>query len=259
MTLLDHCIQSLRAHHDLLAALVGGMDEEGLASPSGASEWSIADVLSHLGSGAEIMLVPISAGIEGEPATGQDNQAVWDRFNAAPPAEQASWFVQHDERLVETLESLSHEQRGSIRVELGFLPEPVLLEVAVGMRLNEIALHTWDVTAGLDASATLDEAAAELLVELYAGSLGFVLGFSGHADVIEDPAVVAVLGHGLVVDETVLIVNDPPIAPTARFSGEREAFVRLIGGRLGPAYTPEDVTVSGNVTLDDLRRVFPGY
>jgi hypothetical protein len=34
---------------------------------------------------------------------------------------------------------------------------------------------------------------------------------------------------------------------------------RLLTGRLTPPFTPEDVTVTGNVGLDDLRRVFPGY
>jgi len=30
-------------------------------------------------------------------------------------------------------------------------------------------------------------------------------------------------------------------------------------GRLSPRWTPAGVAVSGNVGLDDLRRVFPGY
>ena len=33
----------------------------------------------------------------------------------------------------------------------------------------------------------------------------------------------------------------------------------LVGGRLRPVNTPERVKVTGTVTLDDLRRVFPGY
>ena len=46
---------------------------------------------------------------------------------------------------------------------------------------------------------------------------------------------------------------------TATFAGPLEAALRLLGGRLAPASTPADVDVTGNVTLDDLRRVFPGY
>ena len=47
--------------------------------------------------------------------------------------------------------------------------------------------------------------------------------------------------------------------PTASFTGPLEAAIRLIAGRLGPAYTPTDLTVTGNVTLEDLRTVFPGF
>jgi hypothetical protein len=35
--------------------------------------------------------------------------------------------------------------------------------------------------------------------------------------------------------------------------------VRLIYGRLGPGHTPAGVEVTGNITLDDLRAVFPGF
>jgi hypothetical protein len=41
--------------------------------------------------------------------------------------------------------------------------------------------------------------------------------------------------------------------------GPADAVARLISGRLTPRWTPGGVSVSGNVDLDDLRRVFPGY
>ena len=50
-----------------------------------------------------------------------------------------------------------------------------------------------------------------------------------------------------------------PADPTATFAGPLEAAIRLIGGRLRPATTPESVKVTGALSLDDLRRVFPGY
>ena len=47
-------------------------------------------------------------------------------------------------------------------------------------------------------------------------------------------------------------------APTATYDGPLEAVVRLLTGRLSPEHTPADVSVSGHVTLDELRQVFPG-
>ena len=108
----------------------------------------------------------------------EDNQTIWDRWNAASPEEQASWFLEHDERLVAPLEALTPEQRETLTVDLGFLPEPVSLESGVGMRLNEVAAHAWDVRVGVDPDAGLHAESAELLVEHFAGELGFLLGFS---------------------------------------------------------------------------------
>ena len=46
--------------------------------------------------------------------------------------------------------------------------------------------------------------------------------------------------------------------PTATLAGAPGATVRLLSGRLRAPYDAA-VSVSGNVSLDDLRRVFPGY
>jgi len=46
-------------------------------------------------------------------------------------------------------------------------------------------------------------------------------------------------------------------APIGRISDPEVASV--IGGRLTPALTPDTVSVVGNVSLDDLPQVFPGY
>ena len=50
----DPWIGALRHSHDRLQALVGPLDPGQLEQGSYASEWSIAQVLSHLGSQAEI-------------------------------------------------------------------------------------------------------------------------------------------------------------------------------------------------------------
>ena len=66
-------------------------------------------------------------------------------------------------------------------------------------------------------------------------------------------------GYQLVIDEGVRMVQGAAEGATATFRGPLEAAVRLLSGRLQPEYTPENVSVTGNVTLEDLRRVFPGY
>lgn len=254
--LVDRTITALRTEHDVLATLLPNLPDASFEAPSGAAGWTIAHVLSHLGSGAEINRVPIAraAGEDVEPA---DTQAVWARWDAASPLDQAIGFVEHNGRWIETVEALTDEQRDSLTVDLGVLPDPVPLVVALGMRLNEIANHSWDVRVGLDPSALLHAESAEVLLELFRGPLGFILGLSAKPAELTEPTSVAVPGAGLVVDNVVTVVGGVE-APSATFEGPHEAFIRLLNGRLKEPYA-DGVAVEGNVTLDALRRVFPGY
>jgi uncharacterized protein (TIGR03083 family) len=260
-TLADRTIAVLRATHDDLAALVPGLTDEQLAGPSGASEWTVAQVLSHLGSGAEIGLATLETALAAGPLAGPGfTESVWDRWNAMTPREQATNFLDHDARLVAAFEPLTPEQRTTAQVDLGFLPEPLPLASFAGMRLNESALHSWDVRVAFDPSAAIAADVAAVLAEHLAGGLGFLVGFIGKADALPEPAVVDIegSGYGLVVTDKVALAS-APADPTATFTGPLEAAIRLVGGRLRPPNTPEKVKVTGAVTLDDLRRAFPGY
>lgn len=255
--LIDRTIAALRTNHNVLGSLVPGLNEAELTGPSGASEWTIAQALSHLGSGAEISVKPIAAAA-GVPVEAEDNESVWARWDAASPLEQAAGFVERDAAYLDVVEALTDEQRASLRIDLGFLPEPVSLGVALGMRLNEVAAHAWDVRVGLDPEARLDPESAAVLLELYAGPLGFVLGFGTKPDRVSDEVRLAVPGGGIVVADEVTVTTDLA-DPTATFHGPAEAVVRLLTGRLKPEFTPDGVEVTGNVALDDLRKVFLGY
>ena len=93
-----------------------GLADEQLAGPSGASEWTVAQVLSHLGNGAEIGLATLERVLADGPAAEPGfNESVWDRWNAMSPRDQATNFLDHDGRLVAAFEGLSAEQRATCR------------------------------------------------------------------------------------------------------------------------------------------------
>jgi hypothetical protein len=78
-------IAALRTGHDSLAERVLEFGDGDLARPSGAAEWDISQVLSHLGSGAEIGRATVQAALDGNPNPGRDFNRVrlaWreDRF-----------------------------------------------------------------------------------------------------------------------------------------------------------------------------------
>ncbi|MBZ5738905.1 maleylpyruvate isomerase family mycothiol-dependent enzyme [Nocardioides mangrovi] len=254
--LVDRVIAALRLNHDVLVTLVPHLSEEQLTGPSGASEWTIAQVLSHLGSGAEISRKPIARAV-GLDVADEDNQSIWARWDGSTPIDQAAGFVEHDTALVDLVERLSDEDKASATIDMGFLPEPVPLVVALGMRLNEVANHVWDVRVGLDPAAEVDDETAAVLVELYQGPLAFLLGFSGKADQVDGSVLLAVPGAGIEIADAVTVVGSAD-APDATLTGPSGATVRLISGRLTPEHS-DGVEVSGAVSLEDLRKVFPGY
>ncbi|MFL6157436.1 MAG: maleylpyruvate isomerase N-terminal domain-containing protein [Marmoricola sp.] len=268
-TLTQRTIDAIRQEHDSLASVASGLTEDQLNGPSGASEWSIAAVLSHLGSGSEINSATLRAALgEGDAPDDAFNQAVWDRWNAMAPAEQQAGALEQVRAHTELWESLTPEQHASVEVPVGYLPAPLTLAALAGLRLSEMAHHGWDVRVGLDATAGLLDVSAAVLPEHYSGDIGFLLGFIGKADQVPGPVALSIpsTGHQLLIDDSVRLVaatgeatGETTGETTATFAGPAEAALRLITGRLRPEHTPAEVIVTGNVTLDELRSVFPGF
>ncbi|GAA1614072.1 maleylpyruvate isomerase family mycothiol-dependent enzyme [Actinoplanes couchii] len=259
-TLAGRTIAALRSEHDALAALVPGLGDDQLTGPSGAADWTVADVLSHLGSGAEITLAGFRAAVGEADAPAADfNQSVWDRWNALSPQQQASGSIASDQALVTALESVPADRHEELTVRT-FLPEPVPFAAFAALRLSEVTNHVWDARAGLDPQVTLLPGSADVLAEHLAGGLGFLLGFIGKPKEAPEPAVIEISGtpYRIVVADAVRLTTET-LPVTATFTGSLEAALRLLYGRLAPAHTPDGTDVTGNITLDQLRAVFPGF
>ncbi|WP_250037618.1 maleylpyruvate isomerase family mycothiol-dependent enzyme [Paractinoplanes maris] len=259
-TLAGRTIAALCSEHDTLAGVVSALSAEQLTGPSGASEWTIADVLSHLGSGAEITLAGLRAGLGDAEAPGPDfNQSVWDRWNALSPQDQAAGWAKSDTALVAAFETLPEQRYDDIKIP-SFLPEPLSLASFAAMRLSEVAPHVWDVRAGVDPGAGLAEPSAVLLARHLGDGLGFLLGFIAKPAAVGEHVVlnIAATPYRIVLDDTARITTQA-LPETATFTGPLEAAIRLIYGRLSPQHTPAGVAVTGNVSLDELRAAFPGF
>ncbi|MET8148654.1 maleylpyruvate isomerase N-terminal domain-containing protein [Actinoplanes sp. NPDC049668] len=260
-TLAGRTIAALRSEHDTLASAVPALATAQLTGPSGAADWTIADVLSHLGSGAEITLADFRASLgEAEPPAPGFNQSVWDRWNALSPQDQAAGSLGSGNTLVTALEAVPEERHDELKVKPGFLPEPLPLASFAAMRLSEVVQHGWDVRVGTDPAAALAEPAAQLLAEHFSGGLGFLLGFIAKPEAVREHAVIEIGGtpYRVVLDDRIRLTTEA-LPATATFAGPVESAMRLLAGRLTPQHTPAGVEVTGNISLDELRAVFPGF
>jgi len=257
-------IRAMRRTHDALVTDVADMSPEDLRRTSGASEWNVSQVLSHLGSGAEIAHATFNASLLGaEPPTTEMNQPIWDRWNAMEPEARASAFVRSEEQFVELLESIDESSANEVTIKFPFLPVPVDLATAIGFRLSEHALHSWDVRVAFDDRATVPDYLADLLVDRIPSMAGYIAKADRWS---RPPASVAVLTDTPDRRFTLELGDSVTLAEGAEEAGADavlrlpgESLLRLTAGRLAPARTPADITMDGDVSLDELRVVFPGF
>jgi uncharacterized protein (TIGR03083 family) len=263
MSNADAVIAALRSGHDSLAGYVSGFGDDDLARPSADADWDISQVLSHLGSGAEIALATLQAALDGAPNPGPDfNNSVWDKWNARSRRERADGFIEANQALLALLESLDDETRETLRIDMGFLPAPVDVATAARMRLSEFALHSWDVRVVSDEHATLPADATAVLLHGEPSLIGWI----GKADPLNgrEAAVVVTTTEpasdfALRLRAPISVDFDLPEQPDATLALAAEAWLRLVAGRLAPRYTPASVVAVGVADLDLLRQVFPGY
>lgn len=251
-------VRAVRASHDRLAGIVATLDSAGLRKQSYAKEWSIADVLSHLGSGAEIFQGYVTAGLGGDAPGQEDNQRIWDVWNARTPEEQASQSVAANEALISRVESLTPDQLAAFRVPMfgGMIMDAAGL---LRMRLSEHAVHAWDVAVAVDPAARVSPDAVGLLI----GGLPQMMQWMGKK--AAKPTVVAVTttdpdGAYTVDTGGVTLTPGSGEEPASAFVElPAEALLRLIYGRLDESEVASgEVRLSG-VTLPELQAVFPGF
>ncbi|MFC6085614.1 maleylpyruvate isomerase family mycothiol-dependent enzyme [Sphaerisporangium aureirubrum] len=259
----DQTIKALRSGLDDLAALVRGLGEQDLARTSGASQWDVSQVLSHLGSGAEISLAGLQGALAGTGApSGDFIRGVWARWDGMSRAERAAEFATANEALVRRFEDLDPRARQDLRIELWWPSEPLDVAGYAAMRLSEFTHHTWDVKAATDPGAALAPEAVELLLDTAGGLVGFVGkadGLGGRTASVAVRTTAPARSLGLHVGGTVTLTAAPD-TPDATLEAPAEWWLRLVSGRHAPGHTPPAVRLtSATLTLDDLRRVFPGF
>jgi uncharacterized protein (TIGR03083 family) len=249
-------LRSVRRSHDRLADQVGGLEPSDLGRPSYCADWSVAQVLSHLGSQAEIFDLFVEAGLTHGPVPAQTVfEPIWDSWNSRTPEEQAAGSVVANEQLVGRLEGLEAEQLASFRLDLFGMD----LDAAglLRMRLSEHAVHTWDVAVAFDGRAQVAPDAVDLLID----GLPELAARAGRATPELGTYTIRSTNPGR---DFILHLGGVELEarsePSDQVSVEMpaEALVRLIYGRLDPSNLPSDLQLT-DVSLDDLRAVFPGF
>jgi uncharacterized protein (TIGR03083 family) len=248
-------LSALRSSVDRLAGVVRPLDDVAVTGRAYPSEWTIAEVLSHLGSGAVIAHRRLDDALTGSPTPDDFNPGVWDEWNAKSPRTKVDDGLVADAAFVARLEAVMPGERGRFKTTMG--PLEFDWDAFVCMRLNEHLLHEWDVTVSVDPAATLAEDGTALVVD----NLELIGRFTAKPN--GDPGTIIVATSD--PDRSFAVTIEPgtvTFAPAASaeqpdLSMPAESFIRLVYGRLDPEHTPRSVAGEPSA-LHQLRAVFPG-
>jgi uncharacterized protein (TIGR03083 family) len=248
-------IDALRTSVRRLRGIVEPLDSDAIAQSAYPSEWTIAQVMSHLGSGAVILQRRLEDALAGTTTSDELAPRIWDEWNAKPPRAQVDDGLAADAAFLAALDALSAHERDEFTFVMG--PIRVDFDGFVGLRLNEHALHTWDIDVALDPTATIPTQIAALVVD----RLELVARYTAQPTV-GDPVTISVRTTDPDRRFVVELTADGATLARSMTTGTvdvelaAEAFARLVYGRLDAAHTPP---LAGDpAVIDRLRATYPG-
>jgi uncharacterized protein (TIGR03083 family) len=244
LTALTASVERLR---ELVSSL--GLDER--RAQAYPSEWTVADVLSHLGSGAVISTGRVDEVLGGHAV---EPEPIWAEWNAKDPDAKTTDALAADRAFIERLEAMTDNEREQFSAQMG--PMTLDLPMFLRLRLNEHTLHSWDIAVTFTPDAELAGDAVGLVLE----TIPMIAGFAGKPTGKTTSLLVATTEPDrrfvikLTAEGVSLSPTDDAEHPDLELPAE--ALIRLVYGRLDPDHTP---TVKGaDDNLNALRRAFPG-
>jgi uncharacterized protein (TIGR03083 family) len=253
-------LDALESTSTRLHGLVDGLTADQLGRPSFASGWTIAQVLSHLGSAAEICAALVSRGVAGGTAVLERSEllAIWARWDGLAPEAQRRAWGQSDRTHLALLRSITATDAETLTIP--YFSGLLSLTEYAGFRLSEQTLHAWDVAVALDEDAVLPPAEGALLlsrINLIASRFNDAetRGWIGRQDLTVELSDTGRL-FSLRLGDDCRLEPAQPAHRDGTITATTDALLRLVYGRNRPG---DPIAVTGGVPLADLTRLFPGF
>ena len=249
------------------ATLVSELREGGDAAwnaPAFCKGWVAKDAVVHLIVGNGMFDAALDASLNGTPPAAPDP--------AQSEARVAGLNAQSREQLLAQLERQIVEYTNRFdALDAATLQRPVVLPFTTlplwqfpGLRLNEAAIHHWDVRAGRFPDARITAGVVPYLVGMLVPAMPMLAG-GEKVDGTWQLDVDTPTGGPLtlrVQNGTVQVERGPAPNPDVRLTLDGDAFIRLVWGRLDLAAAID----SGRVRIEGereralaLQRLFPGF
>lgn len=170
-------VEALRTEYEQLARHLRSLDADGLAAPSACEGWSAADVAAHLAWNARLYVRSLGMGLAGEAPPPAPPGGVVPKITPNFVRDRSiqvrqklgdgvlDSFEEHNAGFIDMLDDLDPAVRDTLTVP--FLDFTYPLRRLIGQRINEVALHSWDVRSPADSAAALIEDAGLASIALW--------------------------------------------------------------------------------------------
>ena len=168
-------LDALRKSSEHLREIVERLDAWQLDQPAYPAQWNIAEVLSHLASARSLPATPTVLAHRHRHARPKFRSRSGTNGMRRPPSPGQRSGSAADRKFTNSLASVTDDDRRRFSFEMGPIKEDFAGFTA--LRLNEHAVHTWDIEVALDPTATLLADATDFVID----RLQLIVGFTGKA------------------------------------------------------------------------------
>ena len=175
-------VEALRSEYELLARHLRALDADGLAAPTACEGWSAADVAAHLAWNARLYVRSLGMGLAGEAPPPMPSGSGAPKITADFVRDRSievrvklgdgvlDSFEEHNAGFIGMLDGLDPAVLDTLTVP--FLTDTIPLRRLICLRINEVALHSWDVRSPAGAGASLTQDAGLASIELWRDTIG---------------------------------------------------------------------------------------
>ena len=255
-------VEAVRIEAIRLADFLTGMDPNDWSQGSACPEWEVGDVVAHLTQGANAWVDFIGRALERDPGPPPGHQSLQPGDRGSEVTAQRAIEMRQSQGKQELLSSFSNSYDQLYRQLLQLKPEDwelpcfhrrgqSTIHEMVARRVQELAIHGWDIRSVFDPAHQLSDTAVPVVVGLAHRWLNSTFIPSAHANV---PARYRfdISGPAPVLEDVVVYQNRFEVEATSNspaevtFSGSGNDYLLVIYGRLSITGARD----TGNLKID---------
>ena len=174
---MHRALDLLAAEAAQLSAFLAGLDDAGWARPSACSDWTVADAAAHLAQGSAGAALSLRRAKAGDPSPPEGQRLLDAGERASAMTAEGAIAYHRGQSAAELLQSFAGSIDRMLQAARELQPEDwekpsfhrrgiIPVHENIGRRIQEMAIHGWDIRSAFDPAAEISAAAATVIMGL---------------------------------------------------------------------------------------------